>query len=604
MDISQIVALFSGVALFLFGMTLMGDGLKQVSGNKLETILFRLSGTQFKGILLGTGVTAVIQSSCATSVMTVGFVNSGIMKLRQAISVILGSILGTSITGWVICLSYIDGASGLRGLLSTSTLTGFVAVAGIVLRMFGKKQIMIYIGNIMMGFAILMFGMSTMSGAVSSLGDAPWFRNMLTQMSHPAVGILVGALLTALLQSASAAVGILQALSVSGAMTLESALPLLLGVTIGASAPVLLSALGASINGRRSALVYLILSVMGVAACASVFYIANAIVGFSFMSMPMNPVGIAMVNSLYRLAMTVFLAPFTDVIEAIVVLLVPERKEEAAPDIHLEERFLAHPAVAIEQCRLTINEMAVLARRSIDSALGLLWEYSEARFAQVEKMEEKADRYEDVLGTYLTQLTGKPLTTQMSREVSKYLHVLSDFERLTDHALNIAQSARERSEKHVEFSEAGQRELRVITGAVSEVTGLTADAFTAEDNESARKVEPLEQVIDDLCDEMKLHHVERIQQGKCTIRQGFIFNDILTNMERISDHCSNVAVAMIELNIGSFDTHEYLDRLKEKKSGDFAMEVERFHARYSLAEESEGETGTDAERGAAAGRAY
>lgn len=589
MEISQIITLLGGVAMFLFGMTLMGDGLKQVSGNKLETILFRLSGTQFKGILLGTGVTAVIQSSCATSVMTVGFVNSGIMKLRQAISVILGSILGTSITGWVICMSYIDGASGLRGLLSTSTLTGVVAVIGILLRMFGKKQTMIYIGNIMMGFAILMFGMSTMSGSVSSLGEAEWFRSLLTQMSHPGVGILVGALLTALLQSASAAVGILQALSVSGAMTLESALPLLLGVTIGASAPVLLSALGASINGKRSALVYLILSVMGVAACASIFYLANTIAGFGFMSLRMNPVGIAMVNSLYRLAMTVFLAPFIDVVEAIVILLVPEKKEEAAPDIHLEERFLAHPAVAIEQCRLTINEMAVLARRSVDSALGLMWDYSESRFAQVQKMEEKADRYEDVLGTYLTKLTGKSLTTQMSREVSKFLHVLSDFERLTDHALNIAQSARERYEKHVDFSEAGQRELRVITGAVSEVTGLTADSFAAEDIETARRVEPLEQVIDGLCDEMKLHHVERIQQGTCTIRQGFIFNDVLTNMERISDHCSNVAVAMIELDVGSFDTHEYLDHLKEKKSGDFAREAERFREKYSLAEKAPAE---------------
>ncbi len=587
MSFSQIISLFGGVALFLYGMSLMGDGLKQVSGNKLETILFRLSGTQLKGILLGTGVTAVIQSSCATSVMTVGFVNSGIMKLRQAISVILGSILGTSVTGWVICLSYIDGASGLSGLLSTATLTGLVAVIGILLRMFSKKQTMIYVGNILMGFAILMFGMSSMSGSVSSLGDAPWFRGLLTSMSNPGLGILVGAMLTALLQSASASVGILQALSVTGVMTLESSLPLLLGVTIGASAPVMLSALGASIDGKRSALVYLILSVMGVAACASVFYIANAIVGFSFMDMTMNPVSMAVVNSAYRLGMTIFLAPVIDVVEELVVLLIPERSQEAAPDIHLEERFLAHPAVAIEQCRLTINEMAVLARRSVESALGLMWDYSDSRFKQVEDMESKADRYEDVLGTYLTQLTGKSLTGQMSREVSKYLHVLSDFERLTDHALNVAQSAREKHEKHVEFSEAGQRELRVITAAVSEVTRLATESFVAEDIENARRVEPLEQVIDNLCDEMKLHHVERIQQGACTIRQGFIFNDVLTNMERISDHCSNVAVAMIELNIGVFDTHEYLDRLKEKKSGDFAREEENFHTKYSLAEITE-----------------
>ena len=582
MELSQIIGLFGGVALFLFGMTLMGEGLKQVSGNKLEPILFRLSGTQFKGLLLGTGVTAVIQSSCATSVMTVGFVNSGIMKLRQAIAVILGSILGTSITGWVICLSYIDGASGLAGILSTATLTGIVAVAGILFRMFGKKQIYVYIGNILMGFAILMFGMSTMSGAVSSLKDQPWFLDVLTRMSHPVIGILVGVALTALLQSASAAVGVLQALSVSGAMTLDSALPLLMGVTIGASAPVLLSALGASTNGKRSALVYLVASVIGVLACASLFYIANTVFRFGFMGMAMNPVGIAVVNSVFRLAMVLLLLPFTDVIEAIVTMLVPEKKDEAAPEIQLEERFLAHPAVAIEQCRLTIDEMAVLAKHAIDAAIGLLWDYSEERFLQVSDMEAKADRYEDILGTYLTKLTGKPMTTQLSREVSKYLHVLSDFERLTDHALNIAQSARESYEKHVVFSEAGQKELRVITAAVSEVTGLTSDAFTSEDLDVARRVEPLEQVIDLLCDEMKLHHVERIQQGTCTIRQGFLFNDLLTNMERVSDHCSNVAVAMIELDVGAFDTHEYLDRLKDKKTGDFAREVEKFSAKYAL----------------------
>ncbi len=582
MDVSQIIGLLSGVALFLFGMSLMGDGLKQVSGDKLEPILFRLSGTQLKGVLLGTGVTAVIQSSCATSVMTVGFVNSGIMKLRQAISVILGSILGTSITGWVICLSYIDGASGLAGILSTSTLTGIVAVAGIVCRMFGKKQTTVYIGNILMGFAILMFGMSTMSGAVSSLRDQPWFLDLLTRMSHPALGILVGALLTALLQSASAGVGILQALSVSGAMTLDSALPLLLGVTIGAAAPVMLSALGASTNGKRSAFVYLVASVMGVMGCASVFYIAHAIFHFGFMSTVMTPVGVAVVNSAFRFVMIVMLMPFTDVIEAIVTMIVPEKKDETAPEIQLEERFLAHPAVAIEQCRLTINEMSVLAKQAIDSALALLWDYSADRFGQVAEMEAKADRYEDILGTYLTKLTGKPMTIQQSREVSKYLHVLSDFERLTDHALNIAQSARECFEKHVEFSDAGQQELRVISGAVSEVTKLAADAFIGEDLETARKVEPLEQVIDGLCDEMKLHHVERIQLGTCTIRQGFVFNDLLTNMERVSDHCSNVAVAMIELDIGSFETHEYLDHLKEKETGDFARQVERFHAKYML----------------------
>ena len=582
MSVSQVIVLLSGVALFLFGMSLMGEGLKQVSGNKLEPLLFKVSGTQFKGILFGTGVTAVIQSSCATSVMAVGFVNSGIMKLRQAISVILGSILGTSITGWVICLSYIDGTSGLSSLLSTATLTGTVAVIGILFRMFSKKQSGIYIGNILMGFAVLMFGMSTMSSAVSVLRDAPWFLELLTDLGHPVLGILVGALFTALLQSASAAVGILQALSLSGVMPLESALPLLLGVTIGASAPVLLSALGAKTEGKRAAWVYLVASLIGVVVLAGLFYAANAIFRFGFMKLLMTPVSMAVVNTIFRLLMTILLIPFTGIIEKIVTWMVPKKKDDSELEIHLEERFLAHPPLAIEQCRLTINDMAKLAQASIDSALALLWNYNEKDFNRVLDMETKGDQYEDVLGTYLGKLTGKTMTPQLSREYTKFLHVLSDFERITDHARNIAESAQECHEKHVTFSEKGQHELHVISDAVTEVVRLSVKAFLEDDLELSRKVEPLEQVIDDLCDEMTFHHVERLQQGNCTILQGFIFKDLLGNFERVSDHCSNIAVAMIELNAGDFDTHMYLDRLKEQRSADFNKELSNFETRFSL----------------------
>ncbi len=582
MSVSQVIGLLCGVAFFLFGMSQMGDGLKQLSGNKLEPILFRLSGTQLKGMLFGAGVTAVIQSSGATSVMAVGFVNSGIMQLRQAISIIIGSFLGTSITGWVVCLSYIEGSEGIAAILSTSTLTGIVAVVGIILRMFGKKQNSIYVGNIMLGFATLMLGLSTMSSSVSALRDNPAFINLITTMSNPALGILAGTLITMVLQSASASVGILQALSMTGAVSLDVALPVLLGIAIGASAPVLLSALGANLNGKRTAVVYLAASIMGVTACASIFYIANAIVDFSFMSMTMSPVLIATVNSVFRLAMTLVLIPFTDVIEACVCLLVPDRGSEEAPELQLEERFLAHPALAIEQCRMTINSMAELAKKSIDTALGLLWNFNEDSFNFVKDMEAKGDQYEDILGTYLAKLTGKNMTTKQSREVSKFLHVLSDFERITDHARNIAENAQERIEKGVEFSPEAQKELHVINNAVSKVIHLTADAFVAEDLEGAKEVEPLEQVIDNLCDEMKLHHVERLQQGTCTIRTGFIFNDLLTNLERVSDHCSNVAVAMIELDEGSFDTHEYLDTLEERQSEEFNRELDKFHNQFTL----------------------
>ena len=357
MSISEIFSLLTGVAMFLFGMSLMGEGLKKVSGSRLEPILYQLSGTTVRGVLLGTGVTAVIQSSCATAVMTVGFVNSGMMKVRQAIGVILGAILGTSITGWVICLSYIDGAGGIAELVSTATLTGIVAVVGIGLRMFGKKQALHHVGDIMMGFAVLMFGMSAMSGSVSGLGRQEWFTSTLTKMSHPLVGILVGTVFTALLQSASAAVGIVQALSVTGAMSFEAALPLLMGVAFGASAPVLFSAIGANVGGRRTALVYPLSTGFGVLVCACLFYIANSMVHFTFLKHVMNPFSIAAVNTALRFVMVLIQIPFTDVIEGAVTALVPERgNQEPTLEIQLEERFIAYPALAIEQSRLTIHE--------------------------------------------------------------------------------------------------------------------------------------------------------------------------------------------------------------------------------------------------------
>ena len=584
MSISQVISLLCGVALFLFGMTLMGDGLKHVSGNKLEPILFRLSSTQFRGVLLGAGVTAVIQSSCATSVMVVGFVNSGMMKVRQAISVILGAILGTSITGWVICLSYIEGAGGLRSLLSTATLTGIIAVVGILLRMFSKNQTHHHVGDIMMGFAILMTGMSTMSGSVSSLGQQPWFIAILTSMTNPLLGILVGAAFTAILQSASAAVGIVQALSVTGAMTLSSAMPLLMGISVGASLPVLLSALGATINGKRTALSYLITTFMGIAVYGSIFYIADAIFHFPFMSQIMTPFSLAFVNTLMRLIMLVLLMPFTDVLEAVISLMIPEKKQnrEEDPTLRLEERFLGHPTLAIEQSRITISAMADQSRQALETAFSLLTSYSQEGFETVEHLESAVDRYEDCLGSYLVKLTGRELSEQQNREVSKFLPTLSDFERISDHALNIAESAREIHEKQLRFSDNAKHELSVITSAVSRVMQLTVNAFEAENLAQARQVEPLEDVIDYLCDEMKLRHVDRLQHGQCTIAQGFVFNDLLTNLERISDHCSNVAVAMIELDAGTFDTHEYLDHVREKHSREFERYSEQFRKEFAL----------------------
>ena len=584
MGISQIIALLSGVAMFMFGMSLMGDGLKRVSGSRLEPVLFKLSGTPVKGMLLGAGVTAVIQSSSATSVMVVGFVNSGMMKLRQAISVILGAILGTSITGWVICLSYIEGTEGLSSLISTSTLTGIIAIAGILIRMICKKQVYHHISDIMMGFAVLMFGMSTMSGAVSGLGKQAWFTDLLTAFSNPMMGILFGTLFAAVLQSASAAVGILQALSVTGMMPFSAALPLLMGVAIGASGPVLLSALGANTEGKRTAISYLVASVMGVMVSASIFYILDSILRFSFMDMTMDPFSIAMVNTLLRLFMVLLLAPFIDVLEALSGSMAREGKKAAEEgfELRLEERFVAHPALAIAQSRETINEMAREAERAVGFAADLLTAYSEKGFERVEKLETRGDHYEDALGSYLVKLTGKELTERQNREVSVYLHTLSDLERMTDHALNIAQSAKEKADKQAVFSPEAQAELEVISAAVREIMHLSVEAFLNGSMELASRVEPLEETIDQLGDEIKLRHVDRLQRGACTIANGFVINDLLTNFERVSDHCSNVAVALIELHSGVFDTHEYLGEVREKRSGEFQRYYEEYRSRFRL----------------------
>ena len=583
MTVSEIISLCSGIALFLFGMTLMGDGLKRVAGNRLELVLYRLSSTTFKGLLLGTGVTAVIQSSAATSVMVVGFVNAGMMKLRQAVGVILGAILGTSVTGWVISLSYLDGSSGILSLLSTSTLTGLVAIVGVFLRVFSKKQEHRHVGDILMGFAVLMFGMSTMSGAVSGLGKQPWFTETLATLSNPILGILVGALFTAILQSASAAVGIVQALSVTGAMNFDAALPLLMGIAIGAALPVLLSALGANPDGKRTALIYLEATTLSVVICAVLFYLANAFIHFSFLETVMNPFSLALVNTVLRAAMVLLLLPFTRVLESLVRLIVKDKAPETdEASLRLEERFLAHPALAVEQSRLTIQDMAERSRDALTAALSLVATFTKEGFEEVKSLESLVDRYEDALGSYLVKLTGREMTRRQNEDVSKYLHTLTDFERISDHALNIAESAAEIHDKKIDFSDEANRELSVVSAAVREILRLTNQAFDANDLTLASRVEPLEERIDQLCAEAKRHHVERLQQGRCTIRQGFVFNDLLTSIERVSDHCSNIAMAMLELEEDAFDTHAGLQRIKDAQSPAFQTAYDDYAARFSF----------------------
>ena len=584
LDITDVLSLLGGVALFLFGITLMGEGLKRVAGNKLELVLYRLSGTPMKGVLLGTGVTAVIQSSSATSVMVVGFVNSGMMKLRQAVSVIQGALIGTSITGWVICLSSIQGA-GWVALFSTATITAVVAVVGIVLRMFCKKQIHHHIGDILLGFAVLMYGMQIMSGSVADLKESEKFISMMTTFSNPVIGILAGAAFTAILQSASAAVGILQALSMTGAMNFDAAYPIILGIAIGAAVPVLLSALGAKPDGRRTALSYLIIEVLGALFCALLYYVPNCFIHFGLENWTMNPVNIAAVNTIFRVVTAVLLFPFSGQIVKLTKLLIRDSSNgKHSPDEldRLDERFLQHPALAVEQSRLTVNSMARLAQENMISAMQLLGTYSENGKKAVEEMEDLVDRYEDRLGTYLVKLNTHELSKEQNESVSKYLHTLSDFERISDHAMNVSERAAEMHTKKLTFSGQALKELKVLTSALLEILELSITAFIEDDQQKAYLVEPLEERIDILCDEMKLRHVERLQDGTCSLTHGFIFNDLMTDFERVADHCSNIAIAIIELDADCFDAHDYVINLKELHSHEFDKHYNEYAQKYQI----------------------
>ncbi len=582
MSIANIIALLGGVALFLFGMGLMSDGLKQLAGNKLEVVLYRLSNTPLKGILLGTAVTLVIQSSAATSVMVIGFVNSGMMKLAQAIGIILGSIVGTSVTGWVVSLSTISGSGWLK-LVSTATITGVVAIIGILLRMISKKTWKKSLGGILLGFAVLMYGISAMSSAVAPLKESQVFADVMTAFSNPILGFLAGAAITAVLQSSSSAVGLLETLAGTGAITFGAALPLLMGIGVGASVPVLLASIGATKEAKQSAWSYLVISLGGTIAAGVLWFILSRLFSLALNGTVMNAVSIAMLNTIFRVLTAIVLFPLIGLIGKLLKKLVRSGKEPPqrayAP---LEERFLANPVLALEQCRTAVMDMSAIVSDNLKLSMHLLVNYSEDGFRTVEQGENDADHYEDEIGTYLVRLTGSSLHQAESREAAKYLHAIGDLERMSDHSMNIAECAKEIMEKKIVFSEPAMKELKVITRAVTDIADIALWAFNTGSMEDALRVEPLEELIDDLCDELKLHHVNRIQNHQCTLENGFVFNDLLTNFERISDHCSNIAIAMIELRDGVLDAHAYLDDLKERKDESFRRHYEEYKEKYAI----------------------
>lgn len=584
MDVGSIILLLSGVALFLFGMSVMGDSLKKVAGSKMEMVLYRLSGNTIKGILLGTGVTAVIQSSSATSVMVVGFVNSGMMKVKQGIGIILGAILGTSVTGWILCLNSLGGSgASLANIFSTQNLTGVVAVAGIILWMFAKKASLRNVGGILLGFAVLMFGMSTMSGAIEPLREDPNFVSFLTKFSNPILGVIAGLVITAVIQSASAAVGILQALAVTGAVEFNMAFPILMGIAIGASVPVVLSALGASTNGKRTAFVYLIIDVLGAIIVGGIFYGLNAIFSFSFMTTTMTMVTIALTNTLFRLATVLILAPFTGLLEKLICRMFPDRPEEAEEQADfekLEPRLLDFPALALEQTHQVIVNMAGKAMESVEKAVSVRRSYSREELREVYDLEGTLDRYEDKLGNYVAKITKRELSGPQSREAGAYLRVLSDFERISDHARNIGEAVEEIRDKKIVFSKEAENELIKLENAVKEITEMTIDVFVRSDPVRALKVDPLEEVIDDICDLLKTHHIERVRRQVCSIENGFVFNDLIIDYERIADHCSSVALDVLEAGENVLNTHEYHKNLDYRQDERYQRYFQEYQEKY------------------------
>ena len=588
---SMILSLLCGVALFLFGMSLMGDGLKMVAGNKLEAFLYRMTNTPLKGVALGTGVTSVIQSSSATTVMVIGFVNSGMMKLKQAIGIIMGANIGTSITGWILCLSYIGGSGGgIASIFSTATISAVVAVIGIIFRMFCKRSVHKNIGNIMLGFAILMTGMQMMSGAVSPLRENPTFIKMLTMFSNPLAGILVGILFTAVLQSASATVGVLQALSVTGLLTFASAFPIVLGIGVGAACPVLISAIGANKNGKRTALVYLLNDLFGLIMWSFIFYTANAFVHFTFTDMVMTPVSIALLNTVFRVATVVVLFPFIPKLEKLVCILVKDSAEELEDEADfdlLEERLLNYPALAIAQCHRAMNGMAKKLRKNVNRAMNLLNEYQQDKFDKVQRKEDLIDKYESRLGEYLIQLTKREMNTVQTRQVSLYLHTIGDFERIGDHASYIAHMSNEMHDNHTDFSPAAWNELNIVMEAVREEINITCNAFLNDDKEAAQRVATLGVVITHLCDELKMHHVERLSNGNCGLEEGTVFNDILNSFGRIASHCASAMVALMKSGEQDPDMHIRDSKIYPTDSFEYYTYFSEYKKKYDITDKSE-----------------
>ncbi len=588
MDFFSVLTLLGGLAMFLYGMNVMGDGLEKVSGGKLEKILENLTSSPVKAVLLGAAVTGVIQSSSATTVMVVGFVNSGIMQLSQAVGVIMGANIGTTVTSWILSLAGIQSSNFFIQLLKPTSFAPVLALIGVVFLMFLKDAKKKDIGTILIGFSVLMFGMETMSGAVKPLAEVPEFTGILLKFSIPVLGVLAGTVLTAVIQSSSASVGILQALCITGAVPYSAAIPIIMGQNIGTCITALLSAIGANKNAKRAAMVHLYFNIIGTIVFMVVFYTVNTAVHFTFLTEAATPAGIAVIHSAFNISVTILLLPFSKLLVKLACLTVRDKgtEEVVSPEDKefkiLDTRFLETPALAIEQSRNAARNMAQEAKQALKIALTLIDDYSEEKALQVQKIESKVDRYEDELGTYLVNLNHKNLTLEDSQSLSIMLHCIGDFERISDHAVEIKDAAEEMHQKKLHFSQKALAELHVLEKAVNDIVEMAYQAFAQRNMGLAAAVEPLEEVVDELCRELKNRHVDRLRAGECTIEMGFILSDINTGLERVADHCSNIGVCVTQVRENLFDTHSHLDMIKNSPDEKFYREVETDRSKYVL----------------------
>ena len=586
MDFFTILTLIGGLSLFLYGMNEMGDGLKKLSGGRLESILSRLTSNKLMAFFLGFAVTAVIQSSSATTVMLVGFVNSGIMKLGQTISIIMGANIGTTVTSWLLSLTGISGDNFFLRIVKPSSFTPILAAIGIIMTMVGKTDKKKDTGKILLGFAVLMFGMETMSGSMSGLKDSPAFARTMVMFKNPILGILSGTILTAIIQSSSASVGILQALAGTGIIPISTAIPIILGQNIGTTITPILSSINGNTDSKRVALACLYIKMLGVVIVGVVFYALYAVVGFPFMEANASPFNIAVIHTLFNILSTIILMPFCSLIEKLTTLSVKEKsknkKAKQTTFRTLDSRFLSVPSFAVQTCRQTVSEMAAISKKTLLDAITLIDKYDENLAEAIVNNEKEVDEYEDATSSYLLQISEQDLSQKDSREVSQLLHVVGDVERIADHAVNIMDAAKEIKNKNISFSPEAQRELSVIANAVREILSLAVEALVNEDLNVAKKVEPLEQIIDKLNHKIKRNHVERLRTGNCTIELGFVLSDILANFERVSDHCSNIAVCLLEIENNSLQTHEYLHNVKETGANEFFEFYDMYKQRYSL----------------------